>query len=186
MTLPQRRQDQLITGEELFRMPDLGPCELVEGRIVPMSPTGYPHGRIEARVTGRLLAYAEQNGRWEVQAGEVGVFIRRHPDTVRAADVLFISKERLARCESTGYLDVAPELVVEILSPNDPWSDMMEKLNDYFSAGADAVWVLDPRRKEVFSYRSLTEVQRFGEDQTLTDEEILPGFGLPISELFRE
>jgi len=62
----------------------------------------------------------------------------------------------------------------------------MEKLNDYFSAGADAVWVLDPRRKEVFSYRSLTEVQRFGEDQTLTDEEILPGFGLPISELFRE
>jgi Uma2 family endonuclease len=61
----------------------------------------------------------------------------------------------------------------------------MEKLSEYFSAGVDAVWVLDPKRKEVFSYRSLTEVQRFGEGQTLTEEEILPGFALAISDLFR-
>jgi Uma2 family endonuclease len=185
MTLLQRRQDELITGEELSRMPDLGPCELVEGRIVPMPPTSSVHGEIETDVSAALKAYARETGKGRVMGGEVGVYVRRDPDTVRAADVLFISHERYSRRESKSYLDVAPELVVEILSPDDLWSEVMEKLNEYFSAGVDAVWVLDPRRKEVFSYRSLTEVQRFGEGQILTDEEILPGFSLPISDLFR-
>jgi Uma2 family endonuclease len=184
MTLLQRRQD-LITGEELSRMPDLGPCELVEGRIVPMPPTSYAHGEIEADVSAALKAYARGIGKGRIMAGEVGIYVRCDPDTVRAADVLFISNERYARRESASYLDVAPELVVEILSPDDLWSEVMEKLSDYFVAGVDAVWVINPRRKEVFSYRSLTEVQRFGEGQILTDEEILPGFVVSVSELFR-
>jgi Uma2 family endonuclease len=184
MTLLQRRQD-LITGEELSRMPGLGPCELVEGRIVPMSPTSYIHGEIEAEVSAALKAYARAAGKGRVMGGEVGIYIRRDPDTVRAADVLFISSGRYARRESASYLDVAPELVVEILSPDDLWSEVMEKLSDYFSAGVDAVWVLDPRRKEVFSYRSLTGVQRFAEGQILTEEQLLPGFALSVSELFR-
>jgi Uma2 family endonuclease len=185
MTLLQRRQDQLITGEELSRMPDLGPSELVEGRIVPMPPASYIHGEIETDVSAALKAYARETGKGRVMGGEVGIYVRRDPDTVRAADVLFISHERYSRRESKSYLDVAPELVAEILSPDDLWSEVMEKLSEYFSAGVDAVWVLDPRRKEVFSYRSLTEVQRFGEGQILTDEEILPGFSFPVSELFR-
>jgi len=186
MTLAHHRQDQLITGEELSRMPDLGPCELVEGRIVPIPPTNYTQGEIETAVSTALKAYARETGRGRVMGGEVGIFIRHAPDTVRAADVLFISHERYARRQSGSYLDVPPELVVEIFSPDDSWSEVMEKLNDYFSAGVDVVWVLDPRRREVFSYRSLTEVQRFGEGQVLTEEEILPGFALPVSELFRD
>jgi len=62
----------------------------------------------------------------------------------------------------------------------------MEKLSDYFSAGVDVVWVVDPRRREVYAYRSLTDVRRFGEEQVLTEEEILPAFALPVSELFRD
>jgi Uma2 family endonuclease len=184
MTLLQRRQD-LITGEELSRMPDLGPCELVEGRIVPMPPTSYTHGEIEADVSAALKAYARETGKGRVMGGEVGIYVRRDPDTVRAADVLFISHERYARRQSRSYLDVAPELVVEILSPDDLWSEVMEKLSEYFAAGVNAVWVLDPRRREVFSYRSLTEVQQFGAGQILTDEELLPGLALAVSELFR-
>jgi len=185
MALLQRRQDQLITGEELSRLPDLGPCELVEGRIVPMPPTNYIHGEIETDLSAALNAYVRETGRGRVMGGEVGIYVRRDPDTVRAADVLFISHERYARCQSRSYFDVAPELVVEILSPDDLWSEVIEKLSEYLSAGVDAVWIVDPRRREVFSYRSLTEVQRFCEGQSLAEEEVLPGFRLPVSELFR-
>ena len=185
MTLARHRQDQLITGEELSRMSDLGPCELVEGRIVPMPPTSYTHGEIETDVSAALNGYARQTRKGRVMGGEVGIYVRRDPDTVRAADVLFISHERYSRRESKSYLDVAPELVVEILSPDDLWSEVMDKLDEYFAAGVDAVWILDPRRKVVFSYRSLTEVRQLGEGQVLTEEEILPGFAHPVSELFR-
>jgi len=186
MTVLQQRQDQLITGEELSRLPDLGPCELVEGRIVPMPPTNYTHGEIETDVSAALKAYARETGKGRVMGGEVGIYVRRDPDTVRAADVLFISHERYARRESKSYLDIAPELVVEILSPDDLWTEVMEKLDDYFSAGVDAVWIIDPRLKAVFSYHSLTEVRRFGKGQVLTEEEILPGFAHPVSDLFRD
>src|SRR5215467_386531 len=106
--------ERLITGEELFHSPDLGPCELVDGRIVPTMPTGRVHGRSEARLTARLLTYVESHDKGEVLTGEIGIYVRRNPDTVRAVDILFISKERDLRPRAKGYLEVAPELVVEI------------------------------------------------------------------------
>src|SRR5262245_59608833 len=119
MALLKDHKETLMTGEELFRRPDLGPCELVNGRIVPLPPTGYGHGFVEARLASRLQMYAENSGRGEVMTGEAGIYIRRNPDTVRASDTAFISNERLARRKSSTYLDVAPELVVEVLSPDD-------------------------------------------------------------------
>src|SRR3954465_11215808 len=98
MALLHKSEDSLMTGEELFRRPDLNPCELINGRVVPTMPTGRGHGSSEAKITTRLATYAEAAGRGEVMTGEVGIYIRREPDTVRAADILFISRERLARC----------------------------------------------------------------------------------------
>ncbi len=184
MALLKDYKDLWMTGEELFRRPDLNPCELVNGRVVPTMPTGPGHGAIEAKLTTRLTIWAEAAGRGEVEVGEVGIFIRRDPDTVRAADILFISHERLARRESSGYLDVAPELVVEILSPDDRWSEVMEKISDYFEAGVVRVWVLDPKPRRVFVYRSPAEVMQLEAAQVLTDEEILPGFSVTVAELF--
>jgi Uma2 family endonuclease len=186
MALVRPSEEIWMTAEELFRRPDLGPCELVEGRLVLMTPTGYTHGEIETELSAALRAYARETGRGRVMGGEVGVYIRRNPDTVRAADVLLISAERYARRQSASYLDVPPELAVEILSPDDSWSEVMEKLSDYLAAGVDAVWVVDPRRREVFSYRSLTSTRRFAVGDVLTDEELLPGFALPVSDLFRD
>src|ERR1700712_3815427 len=100
MALLKDNEERLITGEELFLGPDLGPCELVNGRIVPLSPTGRAHGRAEARLTTRLSTYVEGANWGEVLTGEVGIYIRRNPDTVRAADIALISHERLARCSS--------------------------------------------------------------------------------------
>ncbi|HEX9945654.1 MAG TPA: Uma2 family endonuclease [Thermoanaerobaculia bacterium] len=184
MALLKDSEEILMSGEELFRRPDLGPCELVNGRVVPLPPAGYGHGLVEARLTGRLLGYAEDTRRGEVTSGEVGIYIRRNPDTVRGADIAFISNERLARRKSSSYLDVAPELVVEVLSPDDRWSEVTEKIHDYFAAGVDRVWVLDSKAHKIFTYRSPTEVEQFGEGEVLTDEGILPGFRLVISDLF--
>src|SRR6185295_18273495 len=184
MALLKDHEEIWMTGEELFRRPDLNPCELVNGRVVPTMPTGRGHGSSEAKITTRLTTHAEATGRGEVMTGEVGIYIRRDPDTVRAADILFISRERLARCAPSGYLDVAPELVVEVFSPTDRWSKVMEKLEDYFSAGVDRVWVLMPSLRRVLAYRSPVDVMQFGEGEILADEEILPGFSVAVAELF--
>jgi Uma2 family endonuclease len=184
MAVLKDSQELLITGEELYLRPSLEPCELVNGRIVPLSPTGRFHGVAESRFAMRLSIYAESSGKGIVMTGEVGVYIRHDPDTVRAADIAFISNERWARCESPGYLDVAPEIAVEILSPTDRWSDVKVKLQDYFSAGVDRVWVMDSKQRRISAYRSLTDVQQFQVGDILADEELLPGFSLAIADLF--
>lgn len=185
MALLSKSEKRLVTGDDLFRRPDLEPCELVEGKIVPMSPTGFLHGDIEAELGTALRSWARETRRGRAVGGEVGIYIRRDPDTVRAADLLYISHERLAGRTPVGYLDVAPELVVEILSPDDRWDDVMEKLADYFAAGVDRAWVVAPKLRSVFAYRSLTESRQLGEGDLLSDEEILPGFSLPVAQLFQ-
>jgi Uma2 family endonuclease len=149
-----------------------------------MTPTGFRHGEIELNLGAALREWAKGTGRGSAQVGEVGIYVRRNPDTVRAADVSFISHERLARQGSSGYLEVPPELVVEILSPEDRWRDVQAKLDDYFSAGVDRVWVVDPKARRVSVYFSPSQSHAFEAGQTLSDEELLPGFSLSVTEIF--
>jgi len=174
----------LLTIEELSDVVGDTPGELVDGRFVPMSPTGWPHARAEVKVSSRLAHFAEASGIGTVLGGEAGIIIRRDPDTLRGADVAYISHERLARASPGGYLDVAPELIVEIVSPNDRWTDLMAKLEDYFSIGVGLVWIVDPQRRRVSCYRSPTQLALLGPGDTLTAEPMLPGFALPVVELF--
>ena len=179
--------EKLITGDELYQMPGVGSCELIDGRIVPMSPTGDAHGGIEGNFYSALQSFVRQLKLGKVRVGEVGVYIRRDPDRVRAADVLYISNERYAqRKRKQGYLDVAPELVVEILSPDDTVQDMNQKLRDYFSISVRLVWVADPATRLVMAYRSLTDVREFKETDMLTGDDVLPGFAVPVATLFED
>ncbi len=186
MALLQKPEDSLMTGEELLHRPDLNPCELVNGRVVPTMPTGDEPADVEAELGMSLRAYGRETGRGRAVGGEVGIYIRRNPDTVRAADIVFISKERDLWPRSKGYFEVAPELVVEVLSPDDRMSRVREKLRDYFSAGVQVVWVVDPTLRRVLVHRSLTDVTVLNDRQTLTEEELLPGFSVPVSDLFPE
>lgn len=179
-------EEKLITGEELYRTPDLERCELVEGRIIMLSPTGYRHSIIELRFGLALTAHVEDKQTGIVGVGEAGILVRRDPDTVRGADVFYISHGRYAQRKSTGFLDVAPELVVEILSPEDRWSYIMLKLGEYFQAGVMRVWVVDDSLRSVFVYKSLTEVQQFTGSSAVVDEELLPGFSLSLEKIFLE
>ncbi len=179
-----KTEPRLITGEELFAMGDIGPSELLDGRIVYMSPTGRPHARIESQLDRTVGVFVAEHKLGETYVGEIGIYIRRNPDTIRAADFAFVSTARLAELSDEGYLNAAPDLVVEIMSPDDRWSEIKKKLRDYFSIGVRLMWVIDPDSRTVSAYRSLTDLQEYGEDQSLAAEDILPGFSLPIKLLF--
>jgi Uma2 family endonuclease len=177
-------ETKLISGDELAQTGNLGPCELIEGRIVTMAPTGYEHGDYEGNLYYALRSFINTHKLGRVQVGEVGIYTRRNPDTVRAADVLYISNERYAQKQSASYLDVAPELVVEILSPHDAWSEVTQKLREYFGIGVQLVWIVDPSARMVYAYRSMTEIREFTEHDDLPGDEVLPGFSVKVAELF--
>ncbi|MBK5939266.1 hypothetical protein CCR96_08355 [Halochromatium roseum] len=183
-TAYQPESHRLFTIEELPDAVGDSLGELIDGRFFPMPPTGWPHASIEARMTSKLQQYVDANPVGVVLTGEVGIIIRRDPDTLRGADLAFVSQNRLARASPSGYLDVAPELVVEIISPNDRWTEITAKLDDYFSIGVELVWILDPRRRRVSCYRSPTELELRGAGDTLTAEPMLPGLRLSVADLF--
>lgn len=180
----QTSEKSLITGEELLAMGDIGPCELIDGRIVKMTPTGGQHGFVEANIGRELHFFVRQKGLGWVMTGEVGIYISRQPDRIRAADVAFISKDRLPKPPGPGFLDVAPELVVEIISPNDTWADMNHKLEDYFSRGINWVWVIEPKHKAVYVYHSATARVKIAETALLAGEGVLAGFEVAVQDLF--
>ncbi len=186
MAILQKNQERLMTGEELALHPELEPCELVNGRVVPMAPAGPIHGSLELRLGAKLLAYADESGRGVAMGGEVGIYTSRDPDTVRGADALFISHERYGRWGRGAFLDVAPELVVEILSPEDRPGEVTAKIREYLAVGVDRVWLVDRRRRQVRIYRSPEQVEILEIGDTLRDDDVLPGFALPLSELFRD
>src|SRR5581483_4734502 len=100
---PEPTTEELITGEELFARGDIGRCELVEGKIVMKSPTGGPHGDIEVNIAAQLWIFVRPRKLGRVRGGEPGIYTHRNPDTVRASDVLFISKERAQKLKPSGY-----------------------------------------------------------------------------------
>jgi Uma2 family endonuclease len=175
-----------ITGEELATMGDIGPCELVEGRIVPTSLAGDQHGSCAGNLCYVLHSFVRSHKLGQVLAGEVGIYTHRNPDTVRGADVLFISNERYAQKTSPGFLDIAPDLVVEILSPNDSWIEVTQKLREYFAIGVRLVWAVNPQAHSVYAYRALTDVREFTENDDLPGDDVLPGFSVKVAQLFEE
>ena len=186
MAILQKNEERLMTGDELARHPELQPCELVNGRVVPMTLTEFGHGGLALRIGARLEAWAEDTGRGRAAVGDVAVYTRRDPDSVRGADVVYISNERYARRSGSTWLDVMPELVVEVFSSDGRWSELTRKAQEYLAAGALRVWLVHPRKREVAVYGSGAQPVTLGVGDTLRDDEILPGFSLPLSSLFKD
>lgn len=129
-TTPLRR---LITGEELYRMTGLGSTDLVRGEIVERMPTGHRPGDVEINLGSFLKNYVREHKLGKVFDGETGVYTGRDPDTVGGVALAYMSRTRYAQVKSTSYLDIAPELILEVLSPTDVWSEVQEKLAEYFA-----------------------------------------------------
>lgn len=176
--------EKLITGDMLAEMGEIGPCELVAGRIIEMSPTNNYHSELEFELAHIFSSVIKPQKRGKIWVGEAGIYTRRSPDTVRGADIIVISNERLAQRQSKKFLDVAPELIVEIISPNDRWQDIQEKLAEYFAIGTDRVWLVDPKHRTILVYASLTEAKKYGPGEIWTGEGLLADLKLDISGYF--
>ena len=179
-------RDKLITGDELAQMPDHDLCELIDGRIVPMSPTNPEHGRIEANLGAALRSFVSTKNLGIVMTGGIGIFTAWNPDRIRGADVAFISDAQYERRTKTrGFLDVAPELVMEILSPEHRHVDTRQKVLEYLAIGVGLVLVVDPVvAQTITAHRPSGLVHSYEVNQTVQCEDVLPGFALPVADAF--
>ena len=175
----------ITTVEDLLNAPaDLGRCELVRGELVMMSPGKGRHGAIEARIVKLLANFVDSRELGTVFGSSAGYVLARNPDTVREPDVSFLSTARLADQDLDSFLEGAPDLAVEILSPSNSARDMAAKADDYLAAGCQVVWVVDPLRKSVLVYHTDAPAIALTEDDTLTEAALLPGLSLKVREVF--
>lgn len=171
-----------LTAEELLHLhiPDKR-VELVRGVLVVREPPGGRHGRIAMNVALEVGTWVRAHQLGLVYAAETGFTLARHPDTVRAPDVAYISRERLPTPEPIGYPDLAPDLVVEILSPGDRPGEVLAKVADWLSAGSRLVWVIDPERRGARVYRADGTEAVVAADQVLDGEDVIPGFACRLA-----
>jgi len=176
----------LMTADEFGLRPDSERIEeLVRGRIVMSPPPSREHGMV-CNAVGRLFGnFVAEHGLGRVLNNDSGVITERDPDTVRGADVAYYSYGRLPKERSLrGYGPEIPELVFEVLSPSDRWSNLLVKVGEYLNAGVLAVALLDPETREAHVYRSEARPVTLGADDPLTFPDILPGFQVAVGRLF--
>ena len=177
----------VTTAEHLYAMPsDNNRYELVEGVLKMMSPAGNEHGKIANRISFLLTKHVEQYDLGEVYAAETGFLISRNPDTVRAPDAAFVSHELLASVEPTKlYLPLAPELVVEVISPNDRFSEVESKASQWLAAGTKLVLVADPGNLSIKTYESESNIRSYQSGDEVDCNEACKGWILSVDDVFR-
>jgi Uma2 family endonuclease len=177
---------RLITEEELAWMRFEEPCELIDGKVVRISPAGMYHGIVGGNVLRLLTRHVLAKNAGLVMIGGTGFRVRRDPDTVRAPDIAFVTRANLERARTSGdiFFPNAPDLAVEVLSPDDTWKSMEEKVRDYLSAQGRLVWVVSPTLEMVYVYAPGENVRGFGPRDDIDAGEVLPGFTAPVSAFF--
>lgn len=175
-----------ISAEEFVRLPDRGGrLELVRGEVRRMSPGGGRHGRVISRVNAHLSQHVDASGLGVTFAGDTGFRIARNPDTIRAPDVAFVRFGReAADATPQGFIDGAPDLAVEVVSPGDTFPEVEAKVGEWLAGGCRMVWIVNPPGRTVTVYRSLREVAVLNESDTLDGADVLPGFRIAVSALF--
>jgi Uma2 family endonuclease len=176
-----------LTAEEFFSLDQHDVrSELVQGEVVRMSPAGGEHGVVAMRIGSRLLAFVEAYDLGVVCAAETGFLVDRDPDTVRAPDAAFVSKQRMGNTRPPKkFWPFAPDLAVEVVSPSETAESIQERVREWFAAGTRAVWLLYPSLSAFHVYRSPADVRIFQKGDVLSGEDVLSGFICAIADLFR-
>lgn len=177
---------KLMTADELLALPrDEFRYELVNGELKKMSPAGHNHGRVTIRLTLPIAQHVRDHKLGEVYAAETGFKLGSKPDTVRAPDIAFIRQQRVAEVgETKGYWPGAPDLAVEVLSPNDTIEEVEEKVSEWLTAGTRQVWVVSAKLRTVTLYRSPIDISVLTENDLLDGGDVLPGFRIQVKEIF--
>ena len=176
--------DHLTTAEQLAELPADGRrYELVDGVLRMMSPAGGRHGRVAAKLLIRIANHVERHGLGVTFAAETGFVLRRSPDTVRAPDVAYVSRDHLGQyADHAGYLPLVPDLVGEVVSPGDRRSDVEAKAAAWLEAGVRVVLVVDPQSGTTSVHRPGDQVQSHTTGAADLND-VLPGFQLDVGEL---
>lgn len=173
-----------VTADELLRMPDGDRFELVNGELVERE-MGSLAGWISNRVGSRFERYAEEHG--GVAFGEGGWFrcFKDDPERVRRPDASYIRPGRLPGDRiPAGHITIPPEVVVEVISPNDVYYEVEAKVEEYLEAGVPLVWLINPDNRSVRVFRTGQRVLQLRESDELTGDDVLPDFRCPVAELF--
>ena len=167
-------------------MPDDGMRhELVRGELRTMPLASAPHGAVIMRLAIVLGRHVLDRDLGLLFSPDTGVHVFRDPDTVRAPDISFLSKARVpAEGLRRGFLRIAPDLAVEVLSPEDTMAEIEEKIADYFAAGTRLVWVVNPKARTVTVNRPDARPYVLARHERLDGEEIVPGFNCQVGEIF--
>ena len=166
----------LMTAEDLLKPGVPERADLVRGVLVVHEPPGFRHGEVTVRLTIALGTYVDTRHLGRVVAGDAGFKLQSDPDTVRGADIAFVSWERMPEKSPVGFPPLGPDLVVDVLSPGDRPGETLAKIGDWLSAGTRLVWVIDPERRLARIYRQDGSESLLGEADALDGEDILPGF----------
>lgn len=157
--------------------------EIVNGQPEEKEMAGARHSRVGVRLIRRLAAFVEDNELGEIYGPDATFMIG---DNQRLPDVSFVAAARIpADGDPEGRWEIAPDLAVEVVSPNDVWAKVHGKVLEYFAAGVKQVWLISPEHKNVFVFDSPTKTTILDEESELRSEALLPSFSCPVSELFK-
>ena len=176
----------LLTAEEFMQREDLdGPFELVKGKVIEMPPPSMYHGVVCLNLAFHLKLYMQQHDLGYVFTNDGSVVTERNPDTVRGADLGFISYAKIPKGHfPQSPVVIPPDLVVEIRSPSDRWKDILTKVVEYLDAGVTVVCVVDPTTETGRIYRSDRDEEQLKNGDLVTFDDVLPGFSVPLKQLF--
>lgn len=176
--------EALLTAEELQALDMPGKStELVRGRLIVREPPATYHGKVAAKLLFRLGEHVYPRNLGELFGQDTGFKIAADPDTVRAPDVAFLAADRATAIKARGYAPLAPDLVAEILSPDDRPGEVLGKVADWLDSGVRIVWVIDPMRREGRVYRQDGSLGTIGADGVIEGEDMLPGFVCPLASI---
>jgi len=180
-------QERLYTAEDLWELShqanEARRFEVVRGALREMAPTGGLHGVIALELGYHILHHVKAHDLGYATGAETGFILADDPHTVRAPDVGFIARARVTLPLPQKYFPLAPDLAVEVVSPNDSAQDIRERVIDFLNAGTRLVWVVYPEARTVDVYRP-SEVVVVTIDGVLDGEDVLPGFRLPLRQIF--
>jgi Uma2 family endonuclease len=185
------RPETLLSAEEFWELPESphgGRMELLQGRVIEELPVGRMRARLASRLVKALSIVVDDHRLGGVHV-ELGHRLAVDPDTVRAPDVSFMPAGRLPASSGERFVDGAPDLGIEIMSPEDRESDVARKVEEYFDAGAQRVWIVRPRNRTITVHRPGGDAHTFGRDDVLDSSDAgfgETGFRLDLPSLFAE
>ena len=176
---------KLLTAEHLYTVSDpFYKFELEAGRLRVMEPPGFAHGDVALALGALLRQHVHLHGLGTVVT-ETGFVLRRKPDSVYGPDVAFVRADRLPPPERAHlYFEGAPDLAVEVRSPNDRPGEAAEKVRGYLAAHTSLVWDVDPAARTVTVHAPDAIPHELGVGDVLDGGHVVPGFHLPLDELF--